>query len=239
MAPPAKTDALFEWVEQQELEHQQKRGAKPWGRVLDSGTGRHSLSWLLSVAERQKISDAPLHTIVAVTGEQTLADSLTESYAVEAEKTQTSVRVVAGNWVDHSFLQEESEPFDVIIAGTTTACCTHQRIGCLSVCEWLLDYLIGSIDGFAPFFQVRQRCARLGRLQLTHLYRSRTRSATASFVYWRLKAASTSWDCSRSRNHLQRSKSPMSQHSRSSRRWRACGMRAFCWAAVAATVSSP
>lgn len=117
MAPPAKKDALFEWVEQQELEHQQQRGAKPWGRVLDSGTGRHSLSWLLSVAERQKTGDAPLHTVVAVTGEQTLADSLTESYAEEAEKTKTDVRVVAGNWVDPAFLQEESEPFDVIIAG--------------------------------------------------------------------------------------------------------------------------
>lgn len=132
MAPPAKTDALFEWVEQQELERQQQRGTKPWGRVLDSGTGRHSLSWLLSVAERQKTSDAPLHTVVAVTGEQTLADSLTESYAEEAAKTQTNVRVVAGNWVNGAFLQEESEPFDVIIAGAT-----HQNSMLHQSAHWL------------------------------------------------------------------------------------------------------
>uniref|UniRef100_M4BUV3 Uncharacterized protein n=1 Tax=Hyaloperonospora arabidopsidis (strain Emoy2) TaxID=559515 RepID=M4BUV3_HYAAE len=41
-APAVKTDALFRWIEEREKEHFAAFNFS-WGRVLDSGTGRHSL----------------------------------------------------------------------------------------------------------------------------------------------------------------------------------------------------
>lgn len=139
--PPAKkvvdgvkTDGLFSWIEDREA--LVVDGGKAWGRVLDAGTGRHSLSWLLGFAARhpQSISE-----IVAVTGERPLANTLTNEF--KDHVAGIPVRVYAGNWVNDEFLkEEETTKFDVIIA----------------------DYLVGAIEGFAPFYQdaIIERIAR-------------------------------------------------------------------------------
>lgn len=107
-AAGAKTDGLFSWIEEREAALQ-----KPWGRVLDAGTGRHSLAWLLGVAARDAGS---VSEVVAVTGERSLADTLTGEFASHA--AGIPLRVHAGNWVDDAFLQEEeATKFDVVIAG--------------------------------------------------------------------------------------------------------------------------
>ncbi|GLD92059.1 hypothetical protein PINS_up000592 [Pythium insidiosum] len=116
MATSATEDALFRWIEKQE-----KAQERPWGRVLDAGTGRHSLRWLTGLAS--------VSEIVAVTGEKPLAVELEHEFAAGST---APLRVHAGNWMDDAFLQhEESQGFDVIVA----------------------DYLVGSIDGFAPYYQ--------------------------------------------------------------------------------------
>ncbi|RLN89994.1 hypothetical protein BBJ28_00002388 [Nothophytophthora sp. Chile5] len=122
-----KTDDLFRWVE--EHEEAVERTQKPWGRVLDAGTGRHSLQWLLRGDAASRITE-----VVAVTGEQPLADQLTREFAPSETPHATPLRVHAGNWQDDAFLGNESV-FDVIIAGT----------------------------GFAPYFQ-DQISARLEKL---------------------------------------------------------------------------
>ncbi|KAG2523222.1 hypothetical protein JM16_003861 [Phytophthora kernoviae] len=129
-----KTDALFSWIEEREDE-QQKAFGSSWGRVLDSGTGRHSLQWLLHGGAASRISQ-----VVAVTGEQTLAKELTSEFAPSKTSNATPVTVHAGNWESNAFLAKESL-FDVIIA----------------------DYLVGAIEGFAPYFQ-DEICARLEKL---------------------------------------------------------------------------
>ncbi|MCP4808094.1 MAG: class I SAM-dependent methyltransferase [Proteobacteria bacterium] len=86
-------------------------GDRPWGRVLDAGTGEHSLRWLTGLAPEQ---------IVAVTGAPSRARQMTVRPADE---------VVLGNWTDPTLLH--GERFDVVLA----------------------DYLLGAIDGFAPYFQ--------------------------------------------------------------------------------------
>lgn len=92
-------DALFTSI-------QRFHGDQPWGRMLDAGTGKHSLGWCRGVSD----------DVVAVTGSSARAQDL-------------SCRL--GNWTDESLLA--GERFDVVLA----------------------DYLIGAIDGFAPYFQSR------------------------------------------------------------------------------------
>lgn len=97
-AKAGKTDALFAWIEARE-----RAQARPWGRVLDAGTGRHSLRWLSA------LSPAPA-ALVAVTGEPALAAALAREFPMP------QLRVAAGNWQDAAFLADEA-PFDVIVAG--------------------------------------------------------------------------------------------------------------------------
>lgn len=125
--PPAKkvvngvkTDGLFSWVEEREalVQAETGAGAASWGRVLDAGTGRHSLAWLLGFAARNPNS---ITEIVAVTGERSLATTLTSEYKDHA--ANIPMRVYAGNWVNEEFLkEEEAQKFDVIIAGVSLAC---------------------------------------------------------------------------------------------------------------------
>ncbi|TMW65742.1 hypothetical protein Poli38472_008384 [Pythium oligandrum] len=110
------SDALFRWIETQEAQ----LAAPQWGRVLDAGTGRHSLQWLTAL-DRGLVSE-----IVAVTGEKPLAEELQREFATDG----LPLRVYAGNWMDDQFLSEEGR-FDVVVA----------------------DYLVGSIEGFAPYYQ--------------------------------------------------------------------------------------
>lgn len=99
-------DALFSSI-------QRFHGDRPWGRVLDAGTGKHSLDWCRSLGADE---------VVAITGSKARAKDL---------------GCVLGNWTDPTLLAGEG--FDVVLA----------------------DYLIGAIDGFAPYFQSRL----LGRLR--------------------------------------------------------------------------
>ncbi|KAJ0408614.1 hypothetical protein P43SY_008961 [Pythium insidiosum] len=142
----ATEDALFRWIDAQEA-HQER----PWGRVLDAGTGRHSLRWLTALSAATEI--------VAVTGEAALAVELQAEFGAAAK---APLHVHAGNWVDDAFLQrEQAQGFDVIVA----------------------DYLVGSIDGFAPYYQdeifsrLRRLVAPRGRLYVVGLEPLSTASA--------------------------------------------------------------
>jgi len=88
-----------------------------WGRLLDAGTGAHSLEWCLA-----RGADA----VVAVTGDPAREAALRQSFG---PRLSPGGRVVCGNWQDPAFLA--GEHFDVVLA----------------------DYLLGAIDGFAPYFQ--------------------------------------------------------------------------------------
>ena len=93
-------DALFGSIER-------FQGQRPWGRVLDAGTGAHSLSWCRGLGATE---------LVAVTGSPARREELD---------------CVLGNWTDETLLA--GERFDTVLA----------------------DYLVGAIDGFAPYFQGR------------------------------------------------------------------------------------
>ncbi|CEG35992.1 protein tyrosine phosphatase [Plasmopara halstedii] len=73
-------------------------------------------------------------------GETTLANELSVEFAPSKTLHATPLKVFAGNWQDAAFLAD-CKKFDVIIA----------------------DYLIGAIEGFAPYYQ-EQICTRLEKL---------------------------------------------------------------------------
>ncbi|MEM9839457.1 MAG: class I SAM-dependent methyltransferase [Pseudomonadota bacterium] len=93
------------------------QGDRPWGAMLDAGTGANSLRWMSELATDRW---------VAVTGSAREADIAREA-AGSAMRAQDQLTV--GNWADDQLLAEEV--FDTVIA----------------------DYLVGAIEGFAPYFQ--------------------------------------------------------------------------------------
>ncbi|MEC7986967.1 MAG: class I SAM-dependent methyltransferase [Myxococcota bacterium] len=101
-------DSLFQQIAQW-------HGSRAWGRILDAGSGIHSLNWLCGL---------PYEEIVAVTGSTAQKKALLESVGGKER-----IRILHGNWANPSFLS--GKRYDTVIA----------------------DYLLGAIDGFAPYFQ--------------------------------------------------------------------------------------
>ena len=97
------------------IEHLQ--GDRPWGAVLDAGTGKNSIRWL---------SGLETERWTAVTGSVAQADI---AQAAVGEDKRDQDQIVLGNWADDQLLKDER--FDTVIA----------------------DYLLGAIEGFAPYFQ--------------------------------------------------------------------------------------
>ncbi len=109
------------------------QGTTPWGSVLDAGTGRASMRWLLSL-QTERWS--------AVTGSARMADVTRKEIA---QRMRPQDRLIVGNWMDPDLLAGES--YDHVLA----------------------DYLLGAIDGFAPYWQDRL-FARLRPLVGRRLY---------------------------------------------------------------------
>jgi len=101
----------------QEIETLQ--GKRPWGRMLDAGTGTHSIGW---------IGTLPTEQWTAVTGADAHAVQVRDAIARHRREGD---RIIVGNWADPTLLAGES--YDTVLA----------------------DYLLGAIDGFAPYFQHR------------------------------------------------------------------------------------
>ena len=127
-----KHSALFTYIEQ-------LHGERPWGHVLDAGTGAKSLAWVGSLKTERW---------TAVTASQSMAKASKSNYPFAMREQD---RIVVGNWIDPKLLQ--GEQFDTI----------------------LLDYFVGAVEGFAPYWQesVLPRFAPLlapgGRLYITAL----------------------------------------------------------------------
>jgi hypothetical protein len=108
-------------------------GDRPWGSMLDAGTGSGSIRWIQSLATERW---------TAVTGAEGHARQVRDL----AEPTRRpGDRIVLGNWADPNLLAGET--YDTVLA----------------------DYLLGAIDGFAPYFQERL-FARLRPLTGKRLY---------------------------------------------------------------------
>lgn len=105
-----RISGLFKYIEE-------IQGDRPWGSLLDAGTGVKSLQW---------ISTLKTESWTAITASQSMAKSSEESYPGTMRDVD---RLVVGNWIDPDLLK--GEQFDTV----------------------LVDYLIGAIEGFAPYWQ--------------------------------------------------------------------------------------
>ncbi|MEO1656519.1 MAG: class I SAM-dependent methyltransferase [Pseudomonadota bacterium] len=108
--PKRKHSALYRHIAE-------LQGERPWGGLLDAGTGANSIRW---------VSELSTERWTAVTGSAGEAD-LTRQAAGEAMRPQD--RIVLGNWADEQLLK--GEVYDTVLA----------------------DYLLGAVEGYAPYFQ--------------------------------------------------------------------------------------
>ena len=119
-----KDDSLFGSIEE-------RQGNRPFGNVLDAGTGLHSLRWIATLA------DKGMTGFTAITADKTMQRNVqTEADALEVSHLG---KVLIGNWFGENPLDEkllfqntdQEPPYDTILA----------------------DYLIGAMDGFSPYKQ--------------------------------------------------------------------------------------
>ena len=140
-------DKLFSYVEELQAET-----GRPFGSILDSGTGSHSLRSIRSLVGRGKTSEW-----CAITADEQMR-----------KKTQTEVdtwdlkggRIVVGNWAEgynsktNSFndsnlttLPIAPQPSTVIVNATPPVPPSKKFDTILA------DYLVGAMDGFSPYYQ--------------------------------------------------------------------------------------
>lgn len=112
MTDTIAVSSLFRFIEE-------LHGQRPWGSVLDAGTGVKSLEWILTL---------PTERWTAVTASHSMADTIRDALDTRARAQD---RVLVGNWIDDSLLT--GEKFDAL----------------------LVDYLVGAVEGFAPYWQDR------------------------------------------------------------------------------------
>eukprot|EP00525_Craspedostauros_australis_P001528 CAMPEP_0198133258 /NCGR_PEP_ID=MMETSP1442-20131203/59472_1 /TAXON_ID= /ORGANISM="Craspedostauros australis, Strain CCMP3328" /LENGTH=310 /DNA_ID=CAMNT_0043794371 /DNA_START=671 /DNA_END=1603 /DNA_ORIENTATION=- len=115
-----KDDILFGSIEE-------RQGDRPFGRVLDAGTGMHSLRWIATLSET-----LGMEHVTCITADETMRKNV-QREADDLEITDVS-KVIIGNWFGPdgtTSINLKPESFDVILA----------------------DYLIGAMDGFSPYQQ--------------------------------------------------------------------------------------
>lgn len=156
-----KGDALFGYIERCQAASSAPGddGTAKFGRILDAGTGSHSLRWIASLVHREHLREhtdhgelsapqASLTSYTAVTADEAMRRR------VFAEATALGVAeagdVVIGNWREGA---EADGRGGVRLAapgpdGAGGALLEGQQFDTI-----LADYLVGAIDGFSPYFQ--------------------------------------------------------------------------------------
>jgi hypothetical protein len=124
--PTTTTDSLFEHCEE-------LQGDKPWGTILDSGTGSHSLRWLNSLANNDEVECDGWVAITADEDMRRRTQEEVDSWGAGAGK------VIIGNWAGGYDCNDESvEP--------ESNCNTPPK-------PTPVPTLDLAMDGFSPFFQ--------------------------------------------------------------------------------------
>ena len=143
-------DALFGSIEE-------RQGTRPFGRVLDAGTGVHSLRWLATLrSERHGMTHCT--AVTADVGMQTSCQR-----EVDAMGMMDHFHIIRGNWFPNPLDPDETFLPDLDVDG-------GQLFDTI-----LADYLVGAMDGFSPYAQdlmIPKLCRYLkpgGRLYLVGL----------------------------------------------------------------------
>jgi len=124
-----KDDALFGHIEEQQ-------DGKPFGNVLDAGSGSHSLRWIATLEGKGMTS------FTAVTADKNMQLRIMD----EAQNLGVLVEenhIVVGNWFGTSNDTTTNESFS-----SSSIDLPHDQYDTI-----IADYLIGAMDGFSPYRQ--------------------------------------------------------------------------------------
>ena len=114
------------------IERNQVSTGKSFGRVLDAGTGSHSLRWMASLIGENRKSDLSIDEYTAITADEGMKRNVLNEARSLGIEDQGSI--IIGNWQAEGPDEEElchGEMYDTILA----------------------DYLVGAMDGFSPYYQ--------------------------------------------------------------------------------------
>jgi len=148
-----KDDALFGWIETMQLQqtsHQRQQAMiersettvpPSFGRLLDAGTGLHSLRWMASLVRRGLLTH-----YTALTADATMQRQVQQE--AQALGVATAGTVVLGNWFDTTTTTTKSEKDHDDLLEALKDPMTGQPLLFDTV---LADYLIGALEGFSPY----------------------------------------------------------------------------------------
>jgi hypothetical protein len=131
----AANDVLFKYIEKNQL----SSPTEGFGRLLDAGTGSHSLRWIASLIHREDVS---LEDYTAITADQKMRQTVLK----DAEKLQIDDcgKVLIGNWATTTEAEDGTDaknPESDVVKETIesdTMLCKGQLYDTI-----LADYLIG------------------------------------------------------------------------------------------------
>ena len=141
--PPRIEDTLFTYIEDTQFQ-----SGPSFGRLLDAGTGSHSLRWIAGLIhhtkdEKNAEKDAPLciSSYTAITADEQMRKTVMK----EAHRLQIEDKgdILIGNWATPKSPSAE----DISVQSP------HHLIDGQMYDTILADYLIGAMDGFSPYFQ--------------------------------------------------------------------------------------
>jgi len=138
-------DRLFQYIET-------VQSPRPFGSLLDAGTGSHSLRWIRSLKARKLVT-----SWCAITADEQMR-----------KKTQTEVdtseleggKVVIGNWAEGynsatgAFKSTEATTLPLPPPSSTVIVNNKAPVPVGAQFDVIVaDYLVGAMDAFSPFFQ--------------------------------------------------------------------------------------
>ena len=82
-------------------------GLRSWGRLLDAGTGIHSVKWIQSLG-------STCSSFMAVTADNGMCNQIMRDADIQAN-LRSGDRIVVGNWLDENFCSQIGK-FDTILA---------------------------------------------------------------------------------------------------------------------------
>jgi len=130
-------DILFTTIEKWQ-------GQQSWGRVLDAGTGAHSLKWLLTLST---------DSVTAITADEAMKRIIESDSEIRLRSVD---KVLVGNWMSDSFctsLATDDGKFDTIIADYLIGAVDGFSPYCQEIVLEKLDLFRILIIGCSPYYE--------------------------------------------------------------------------------------
>ncbi|GMH83187.1 hypothetical protein TrVE_jg3752 [Triparma verrucosa] len=145
------SDSLFAYIESLQIQSTVSSSEDPedpgdpsqtkpdFGDFLDSGTGNHSLEWIVKLE-----NEGCINSWKAVTADVKMQNAVASKLATL--KPDSSGEIVLGNWAS-------SESTTAAVPSTLISHNTGTLLPSSTYDVILADYLLGAVDGFSPYYQ--------------------------------------------------------------------------------------